>query len=98
MTNTRQPAFPPKSSLPWRNDTMLGVCEGLGEDLGIHPNVLRIAFASVFYLAPVAVIATYLGLGLIVAAARYAFPDRAPAAVEAPTVTANDQAELALAA
>ena len=98
MTDTRQPALPPKSSLPWRNDTMLGVCEGLGQDLGIHPNLLRIAFASVFYLAPLAVIATYLGLGLIVAAARTAFPDRAPAAATAPAQIANDETELALAA
>ena len=98
MTDTRQPALPPKSSLPWRNDTMLGVCEGLGQDLGIHPNLLRIAFASVFYLAPVAVIATYLGLGLIVAVARTAFPDRAPAAATAPAQIANDETELALAA
>ena len=77
---------------------MLGVCEGLGQDLGIHPNLLRIAFASAFYLAPVAVIATYLGLGLIVAAARTAFPDRAPAAATAPAQIANDETEFALAA
>ena len=64
-------------ALPFRNDTLLGVCEGLGRDLGVHPNLLRIAFASAFYFSPTIVIATYLALGLIVAAARFAFPDRA---------------------
>lgn len=81
------------TALPLRNDTMFGVCEGLGRDLGIHPNLFRIAFASAFYFSPVAVIAAYLALGLVVVAARFAFPDRAaplaepesaPMAVETP--------------
>ena len=86
-------------ALPFRNDTLLGVCEGLGHDLGIHPNLFRIAFASAFYFSPTIVIATYLALGLIVAASRYAFPDRAIAA-EAPLAPAitNDPQALKLAA
>lgn len=71
------------TALPFRNDTFLGVCEGLGRDVGLHPNVLRIAFASAFYISPMIVIATYLGLGVAVAASRRAFPDR-PAATNAP--------------
>lgn len=87
------------AALPFRNDTLLGVCEGLGRDLGVHPNLLRIAFASAFYFNPALVIGTYLALGLVVAAARFAFPDRAatPAAtLDAPV--ANDETEMRLAA
>ena len=58
-----------------RPDTMLGVCEGLGQDLGIHPNLLRIAFGAAIFFAPMAAVAVYLSLGLLVAATRYAFPD-----------------------
>ena len=59
--------------------------------------MLRIAFASAFYFNPALVIGTYLALGLVVAAARHAFPDRAatPAAAEQ---VANDEAEMRLAA
>ena len=81
-----------------RNDTLLGICEGLGTDLGIHPNLLRIALALAFYFNPPVVVGTYLGLGVIVAASRYAFPDRV-VSVEADTAAvANDETELKLAA
>lgn len=94
-----QPALPIRPALPFRNDTLLGVCEGLGRDLGIHPNLLRIAFASAFYFSPTIVIATYLALGLIVAASRYAFPDRAiVAAAEVQVPVANDAEAMKLAA
>ena len=98
-TSTKPTALPFRPALPLRNDTLLGVCEGLGRDLGVHPNLLRIAFASAFYFNPALVIGTYLALGLIVAAARHAFPDRA--ATPAPTLeapVANDPEQLKLAA
>ena len=98
MTATTLPTLPPVASLPWRNDTLLGVCEGLGRDLGIHPNLLRIAFACTFYFSPFAVIATYLTLGLIVAASRWAFPDRAPFAAAVDATIANEGEALRLAA
>ena len=64
-----------KGNLLLRNDTFLGVCEGIGQDFGFHANWLRIAFAAGFYFNPTIVIGTYLGLGLLVAASRFAFPD-----------------------
>lgn len=57
-----------------RNDTLLGVCEGLGEDLGINPTWLRIAFAVPLIWNPVAAIAAYLAAGVIVLATRLIFP------------------------
>ena len=59
-----------------RNDTFLGVCEGLGQDFGFHANWLRVAFAASFYFSPMIVVGTYFGLGLLVAVSRFAFPDR----------------------
>ena len=73
-----------------RDDTILGVCQGLGEDLGINPLWFRIAFAGLLYANPVAAIAGYLGLGVIVLATRLIVrePRRATPAVEAQPVTA----------
>jgi phage shock protein PspC (stress-responsive transcriptional regulator) len=91
-------------SLPFRNDTILGVCEALGQDFGFHANWLRIAFALAFYFSPVAVIGTYFGLGLLVAVSRFAYPDRgqqadAPAPVgDAPVAESPDEEQLPLAA
>jgi len=86
-------------ALPFRSDTILGVCEGIGEDFGFNANWLRLVFASSFYFAPVAVVGAYLGLGLLVAASRYLAPDRAAAAPRIAAATAQeDQERLPLAA
>jgi phage shock protein PspC (stress-responsive transcriptional regulator) len=69
-----------------RNDTVLGVCEGIGTDFGFHPNWLRLTLASLFYFFPAGVIAAYLGMGLVVAFTRWIAPDRIEA--EAPRLTA----------
>jgi phage shock protein PspC (stress-responsive transcriptional regulator) len=63
-----------RTPLPLRGDTILGVCEAIGEDFGFHPNWLRVAFAAAIYVNPIAVIATYLALGLVVAVSRFLFP------------------------
>ena len=67
-----------------RNDTIFGVCEGLGQDLGINPNFLRVPLAAGIIFAPVQVIGVYAVLGLVVLATRFFFPDRR--AVSAPAV------------
>lgn len=63
-----------KVALPLRNDTFLGVCEAIGQDLGINPNWLRVAFAPFILLSPMITLGVYLGLGAIVAASRWFFP------------------------
>jgi phage shock protein PspC (stress-responsive transcriptional regulator) len=64
-----------RPSLFTRDDTFLGVCEGLGEDFGFHPNLLRVTLAFLCFFYPAAVIASYLGLGLLVAATRWVAPN-----------------------
>lgn len=58
-----------------RGDTILGVCQGLGEDFGFNPLWLRIAFAAGMFVSPYGVVALYLGLGLVVLVSRLAFRD-----------------------
>lgn len=69
-----------RPSLLTRDDTFLGVCEGLGQDLGVNSLWFRAAFALALFFQPALVIGTYLALGLVVAAARRLYPNPAPAA------------------
>jgi phage shock protein C len=92
-----------QGNLLTRDDTILGVCQGLGEDLGFNPLWLRIAFAVLLYLNPVGAIAGYFGLGVVVLISRLLVPNRRqPAATAAspqvqPAIE-EQQGELAIAA
>jgi phage shock protein PspC (stress-responsive transcriptional regulator) len=57
-----------------RDDTFFGVCQGLGEDTGIHPNLLRVGIAFTLFWSPLAAVGTYVALGLAVALSRILFP------------------------
>ena len=59
-----------QTPLPLRSDTILGVCEAIGQDFGFNPTYLRLAFIAPLFVAPVPAIAGYLALGLVVAATR----------------------------
>ena len=59
-----------------RNDTILGVCEALGQDLGFHANLLRGAFGIGLLFQPMAVIAAYAACGIVVLVSRLLFPVR----------------------
>ena len=90
-----------------RNDTLLGVCEALGQDFGFNPLWLRIAFAVPLIWNPVAVFGAYLALGVVVLLSRLIVPNRRRAApadaeptTEQPLIVRNDKPlpELAIAA
>ena len=61
-------------ALPLRSDTMLGICEALGQDFGFHANWLRLALGSIVLFSPMAAFGIYLGLGIIVAFSRLVAP------------------------
>ena len=61
-------------ALPLRADTFLGVCEAIGQDLGINANWIRLLFAPVILFSPLSALAIYLALGAVVAASRWFFP------------------------
>jgi phage shock protein PspC (stress-responsive transcriptional regulator) len=70
-----------------RDDTFLGVCEALGEDFRFNANWLRLAFGVSLLWNPMAVLGTYVGLGVIVALSRLISPNPRPAAAAQPVGT-----------
>jgi phage shock protein C len=76
-----------------REDTMLGICEAVGQDFGFNPNYLRVAFGMVLVLNPVAVIASYFALGILVFASRAIVRNPKPVATaDADVVTLTPRA------
>ena len=61
-------------NLFFRNDTIFGICEGIGQDFGFNPNYLRVALCALLYISPVAVIAGYFAVGAGVALSRWLYP------------------------
>ena len=84
----------PTTNLVFRDNTLLGVCEGLGEELGFNANYLRVALAALLLWNAVAVVGIYLALGVVLAVARWQWPVRGADAVTAstPLVADNDAA------
>ena len=88
-----------QAALPLRNHTILGVCEGIGEDFGFNPVWLRIPLATMVIVNPLWAFGAYFALGAIVLASRLLFPQRSSAQSQASAVLpANEQTELAQAA
>ena len=83
----------PQPALPLRNDTILGVCEAIGQDFGFNPLYLRLIFAGLFYFNPLMVIGIYLALGAGVALARWLYPVRTPAVAQQIADSATPAAE-----
>lgn len=73
-----------------RDDTLLGACAGLAEDLGFDPVWLRALFAIGLFLSPEAAAAAYAGCVALVAATRWLVPDAEPATAEVEPAPAND--------
>lgn len=91
------------NNIALRNDTLLGVCEALGHDLGINPNFLRIPLGAGIIFAPMLMVGIYLALGAVVFVSRTFFPDRVQQVAQAEAVAAapiahNEQIELPRAA
>src|SRR4051812_13033868 len=88
-----------QAALPLRDYTLLGVCEGLGEDFGFNPLWLRIVLAGFLIWKPVEVIGVYFALGALVLISRLLVPSRrrirvaAETKAETPVAAANANAE-----
>jgi len=83
-----QDASTTKTPLPLRNDTILGVCQAIGEDFGFNPNFVRIPLCALVVWSPMASFAIYFALGLAVVASRLLVPNRRPAT---PSVARSEQ-------
>lgn len=68
----------PQPSLFTRPDTILGACEGIGEDFGFNAQILRVGLAAMLFWSPVAAIATYALIGLLVLFTRWLYPNPVP--------------------
>lgn len=79
-----------RSNTFWRHDTILGICEAIGQDFGFNANWLRLALSVALLFSPVATLSTYVGLGVLVLVSRLIFPMRS-----APRPVAGEQARLA---
>jgi phage shock protein C len=90
-----------------RDDTLFGVCQALGEDLGFNPFYLRLALGVALIWNPVVVIGGYLVAAFAIAVSRWIVPNPLPASAEASAgepvaahepVERNDNAEALAAA
>ena len=91
-----------QTSLIARDDTFLGVCQALGDDLGFNPLWLRLALAAGLLWNPTAIVAIYAGLGVVVLASLLLFPAakrqfKAEAPAEAAQLPQNDDTAFELA-
>lgn len=80
----------PYVALPLRSHTILGVCEGLGEDFGFNPILLRVPLAAAVIWNPLIAFGTYFGLGAIVLASRLLFPRAKVSAAATPSSIHSD--------
>ena len=86
-----------------RNDTILGVCEALGHDLGFNPNFLRVPLGAGIIFAPLVMVGIYFALGAVVFVSRTFFPAKVQHIAKAESqaaapMAANEQVELPRAA
>lgn len=84
-----------------RSDTFFGVCEAIGRDFGVHPNILRVGLALALFFNPVLTVVGYVVAGVAVLISRLvAAPPRrtaAPARAEPDAACDNGIVEEALA-
>ena len=78
-SSVMEPVMASTRSIIARDDTLLGVCFALGEDLGFNPVYLRVMLAVVVLWSLPAAIGAYAALGSLVAISRLIAPDPAPA-------------------
>ena len=91
----------PYVALPLRAHTILGVCEGLGEDFGISPLFVRVPLAAMVLWSPLYAVGIYFGFGALVLASRLFFPRPKTAQASVQVVEAantEDREQLPLAA
>ena len=88
-------------ALPLRSQTLLGVCEAIGEDFGFNANYLRVPLGAIVVFNVWAAVGAYLALGVIVLASRMLFPKAKPervADVRSAPIHANSEVETRIAA
>ena len=75
-------------------DSLFGVCHALGNDLGFNAFYLRVALLGLLFVSPIAVFASYIGMGVAVGLSHWLFPKPAAAAAIVPQVCDVPEPEL----
>jgi phage shock protein C len=88
MQNVEQVAYEAEDQASNENDSLFGICQAAGEDLGINPFFLRVGLISILFFNPALMLGAYLALGLVVGASRVLFPKPQ---VEARAVVSDEQ-------
>ena len=88
LATTPAPALTAKTPIFDRPETILGVCEALGDDFGISGNWFRAALFPLILWQPLWTVVGYLTLALAVLAARLIFPDVSVASTESEVLIA----------
>ena len=82
-----------KSSVLFRDDTFLGICEALGEDFHFNPLYLRVTLGVLLLWNPAIVVGSYLAAGVAVAVSRFVSPNPRIAAAPAIQSPADAKAD-----
>ena len=94
VLTTHEPTQEARPNLVLRHDTILGVCEGIGEEFGFNPNFLRVPFAAGVLWNPLAILGMYLALGAALLVSRWIYPKSSPAlrpVADRPSVEADNE-------
>jgi hypothetical protein len=54
--------------------SLFGICQAAGGDLGINPMLLRIGLIGILFFNPAVMVGAYVGLGAVVGGSRLLFP------------------------
>jgi phage shock protein C len=54
--------------------SLFGICQAAGEDLGVNPMLLRVGLIGVLFFNPALMLGAYVGLGMVVGGSRPLFP------------------------
>ena len=69
--------------------SLFGICQTAGEDLGINPILLRIGLIGILFFNPAVMVGAYVGLGAVVGGSRLLFPKPGRAVRAAAPVSAK---------
>ena len=69
--------------------SLFGICQAAGEDLGINPTLLRVGLIGILFFNPAVMVGAYVGLGVVVGGSRLLFPKPGSAVQPATPVSAK---------
>ena len=77
----------------FRDDTLFGVCQALGEDFGFNPNIVRALIGAGLLFSPLMTVAVYGVAAVLVTISRFLVPDlpaNPPLFEQAPERSSNE--------